>query len=115
MWRCSAGRGAVVSADRVAANIGGNLVIESLQDIHTFESEQKSAGFGGIAGDTAVRTGNAPDSGAQVRDARQWHARPGCRTGRTAARLGAFPMPVARLAHSRRIFAHAYARHRSHH
>ncbi|ENO89831.1 hemagglutinin repeat-containing protein [Thauera linaloolentis] len=38
-------RGAVVSADRVAANIGGNLVIESLQDIHTYDSRQKNAGF----------------------------------------------------------------------
>lgn len=39
-------KGAVVSGERVVADIGGDLSIESLQDTSTYESEQKSMGVG---------------------------------------------------------------------
>lgn len=39
-------RGAVVSADKVKADVGGDLNIESLQDTSTFASEQKSMSAG---------------------------------------------------------------------
>lgn len=39
-------KGAVVSGERVVADVGGNLNIESLQDTSTYESEQKSMGVG---------------------------------------------------------------------
>jgi filamentous hemagglutinin len=37
-------RGAVAGGNQIIADIGGNLLIESLQDKSTYESEQKSAG-----------------------------------------------------------------------
>lgn len=37
-------RGAVASGERVVADVGGDLFIESLQDISTYESRDKSAG-----------------------------------------------------------------------
>ncbi|QBQ36695.1 hemagglutinin repeat-containing protein [Pseudoduganella plicata] len=38
-------KGAVISADKVQANVGGDLAIESLQDKSTFDSKQTSAGM----------------------------------------------------------------------
>jgi filamentous hemagglutinin len=38
-------QGAVVAADRITGNVGGNLTIASLQDSSTFKSEQMSAGL----------------------------------------------------------------------
>src|SRR5690606_21766313 len=37
-------RGAVASGEQVVAAIGGNLAIDSLQDIHTFRSKDQSVG-----------------------------------------------------------------------
>ena len=39
-------KGAVASAPQVIADVGGNLVMESLQDTSTFDAKQQSAGFG---------------------------------------------------------------------
>ncbi|MFT3759167.1 hemagglutinin repeat-containing protein [Thauera sp.] len=38
-------KGALVQGERVVADIGGRLDIESVQDTHTYDSKQKSAGF----------------------------------------------------------------------
>ena len=37
--------GAVARADQITAKVGGNLVLESLQDLSAYDSKQKSAGF----------------------------------------------------------------------
>ena len=50
-------KGAVVAANQVKADIGGNLNIESLQDTSTYTSAQKSAGFSITVGPTGVPTG----------------------------------------------------------
>lgn len=39
-------KGAVVKADQVTANVGGNLDIESLQDSATYTDKQSSSGVG---------------------------------------------------------------------
>ncbi|VFR84806.1 hemagglutinin-like secreted protein [plant metagenome] len=38
-------RGAVGQADQILASVGGNLLLESLQDTSTYQSKQKNAGF----------------------------------------------------------------------
>jgi hypothetical protein len=38
-------KGAVAAADRVVARVGGDLAIESLQDVSTYDSKQSSSGF----------------------------------------------------------------------
>ncbi|WP_211455204.1 hemagglutinin repeat-containing protein [Collimonas antrihumi] len=38
--------GAVASADKVLANVGGNLTVQSLQDTSTYDSQQKNVGVG---------------------------------------------------------------------
>ena len=38
-------KGAVASGERVVADVDGDLTIESLQDISTYDSQQKNAGF----------------------------------------------------------------------
>ncbi|MCA3176214.1 MAG: hemagglutinin repeat-containing protein, partial [Burkholderiales bacterium] len=47
-------KGAVVQAPRIDAQVGGNLLIQSLQDTSTYTSQQKSSGGSITVGTTGV-------------------------------------------------------------